>query len=142
MAAYLSFDEYTDMGGTLDETAFDELEYSAESYVDWYTFNRLRNETEIPEQVKKCIFYIMRLLQKRMEYMTPDDDSTEATSNSAKQIASQSNDGVSVHYNILYAEDVLTLVKDEVDITIKRYMQGLTNSLGRKLLYRGIYPDE
>lgn len=26
--------------------------------------------------------------------------------------------------------------------TVQKYLQGVTNSLGRKVLYRGIYPNE
>lgn len=141
---YLTFEEYLEMGGTLDETIFSDIAYEADSYVDWYTFNRLWNEEEIPERVKKCIYHIIGLIQKEMDLNLDDtsaaDSGTEKTGTG--QIASQSNDGVSISYNIISAKDAIEMARKDVDNTIKRYLQGVTNSLGRKLLYRGIYPDE
>lgn len=140
---YLTFDEYQEMGGVLDETAFNDLEFEAETYVDWYTFDRLRNETDIPDRVKKCMFHIIKLLNDQITLFSNDSGSSGSSSDSTnKQIASQSNDGVSVSYNIISASEALELAKNDVNQTIKRYLQGLSNSLGRKLLYRGIYPDE
>lgn len=140
---YLTFDEYQEMGGVLDETAFNDLEFEAETYVDWYTFDRLRNETEIPDRVKKCMYHIIKLLNDQITLFSNDSGSGGSSDDSAnKQIASQSNDGVSVSYNIISASEALELAKNDVNQTIKRYLQGLSNSLGRKLLYRGIYPDE
>ena len=40
---YLAYEDYQNMGGTLDETAFNDFEFEAETIVDWYTFNRLHN---------------------------------------------------------------------------------------------------
>lgn len=140
---YLTFEEYIEMGGTLDPTTFSDIAYEAESYIDWYTFNRLWNETEIPERVKKCIYHIIGLMQKEMDLdiTTPDVIDNDGKT-VAGQVASQSNDGVSISYNIISAKDAIEMARKDVDNTIKRYLQGVTNSLGRKLLYRGIYPDE
>lgn len=141
---YLTYDEFTETyGGTLDETTFDDLEFEAECYVDEYTFNRLHGETEIPERVKRCMAHIIKMLKSQMDLMnTPAVDGQTDSSGAVAGIASQSNDGVSISYNVISASDALTLSKQEVDKTIKRYLQGVSNSLGRKLLYRGIYPDE
>ena len=43
---YLTFDEYQEYGGTLDEAAFYQLEFEARAVIDWWTFNRLQNEEE------------------------------------------------------------------------------------------------
>lgn len=141
---YLTFEEFEDMGGTLEETAFNDLEFEAETYIDWYTFDRLRNEEEIPDRVKKCMYHIIKLLNDQMNLFNNGSDSsnTSTDANSNKQIAAQSNDGVSISYNVISASEALELAKKDVNATINRYLQGLTNSLGRKLLYRGIYPDE
>ena len=142
MAAYLSYSEYQSMGGTLDATTFADLEYEAESYVNWYTFNRLANETTIPDAVKKCIFHVMKLIQTQMGLLESSGGNDGTQSISSGVVASQSNDGVSISYNILSAKDAVELAKNNIDGTISRYLQGVTNSLGRRLLYRGIYPDE
>ena len=57
-------------------------------------------------------------------------------------IASQSNDGVSVSYNVLSAKDLLESNQKAVEQTVQRYLAYVMDSLGRKVLYRGIYPDE
>lgn len=141
---YLTYDEFTETyGGSLDETTFEDLEFEAECYVDEYTFSRLQNETEIPERVKRCMAHIINMLKSQMDLMnTPAVDGQTDSSGAVAGIASQSNDGVSISYNVISASDALALSKQEVDKTIKRYLQGVSNSLGRKLLYRGIYPDE
>lgn len=143
---YLTYDEYLDYGGTLDETAFNDIELDAEGYVDWYTFNRLQDEDEnnIPERVKKCMYQIIKLIQRTMGYDDAGSTASKAsgTDESDKGVLSQSNDGVSISYNILSAKDAIELAKKDIDNSINRYLQGVRNSLGRKLLYRGIYPDE
>lgn len=143
---YLTYDEYLDYGGTLDETAFNDIELDAEGYVDWYTFNRLQDEDEnnIPERVKKCMYQIIKLIQRTMGYDDAGNTGSTAsgTDESDKGVLRQSNDGVSISYNILSAKDAIELAKKDIDNSINRYLQGVRNSLGRKLLYRGIYPDE
>ena len=141
---YLTYVEYQEMGGTLDETAFNDLEFEAESYIDWYTFNRLWGQTEYPSRLKRCMYHIIRLIELKMKLMgqptiTEQQQSVDGT---GQMIESMSNDGVSISYNIISAHDALELTKREVDKTIEQQLAGVTNSLGRKLLYRGIYPNE
>ena len=141
---YLSFDEYQDMGGTLDETAFNDIEFEAETYIDWYTFNRLWGQEEYPPRLKRCVYHIIRLIALKMNLMGQPITTEQqiSSANNSPQIASMSNDGVSISYNIVSAHDALELTKKEVDKTIEQQLAGVTNNLGRKLLYRGIYPNE
>lgn len=140
--SYLLYSEYVSMGGQLEESVFNDLEYEAETYVDWVTFNRLQAENIIPDKVKTCIYHIIKLVALQMDIMGVPVDASNTASATGASIASQSNDGVSISYNTLSASDALELSKKEVDSLIHRYLQGVTNSLGRKLLYRGVYPDE
>lgn len=140
---YLTYDEYIDKGGTLSETDFDFLAYEAGSYIDWYTFNRLKKYTEIPQAVKDCEFYIIRLVQIKLGAM--GIGSLETSNDNvgfSQSIASQSNDGVSVSYNTLSAGDTIRSMSSEIEGAIQRHLRGVTNELGRQLLYRGLYPDE
>lgn len=140
---YLTYDEYTEVGGTLDETEFNYYAYEAESYIDWYTFNRLHNMTEIPDAVKRCEVFLIRLIQERLAaFGISYADASGSTDNSLKSILSQSNDGVSVSYNSLGAKDALSGISDEIEQTVNRCLAGVTNELGRKLLYRGLYAGE
>ena len=140
---YLTYDEYTEVGGSLDETEFNYYAYEAESYIDWYTFNRLHNMTEIPDAVKRCEVFLIRLIQERLAALGISTvDSSGNADNSLKSILSQSNDGVSVSYNSLGARDAIGGLSNEIKQTIDRFLAGVTNELGRKLLYRGLYPGE
>ena len=112
---YLTYDEYTEVGGTLDETEFNYYAYEAESYIDWYTFNRLHNMTEIPDAVKRCEVYLIRLIQERLAALGISTvDSSGNADNSLKSILSQSNDGVSVSYNSLGARDAISGLSNEI----------------------------
>jgi len=141
MVYYLTYDEYTEMGGTLDETLFDNLRLDAQGYIDWHTFNRLWNETEIPERVKICMYQLIALLNVTNNTLMPDVQSTHGINVNA-QITNQSNDGVSSTYAVFSAEMLYEKAKKEIDSCISRYLMGVMNSAGRKLLYRGLYPGE
>lgn len=140
---YLTYAEYTEVGGTLDETEFNYYAYEAESYIDWYTFNRLHNTTNIPDAVKRCEVYLIKFIQERLSVLgvTMGDDSGNAN-NPIMSVMSQSNDGVSVSYGSMSAKDANASLYKEVEQTIQRQLAGVTNELGRKLLYRGLYPNE
>lgn len=139
---YLTYAEYTQMGGSLDETTFTDLEYEARTYIDWVTFNRLWGEEEIPERVKECVYHIIKLIQNKLEALNTPAGSTEGSSGSLRSIASQSNDGVSISYNVLSAKDIIESSDDELQKVMNRYLQGIRNSLGYRLLFRGLYPGE
>lgn len=138
---YLTYEEYTNMGGTLDETAFEQFEWEARTKVDWYTFNRLQNEETYPEAVKRCVFKLISLLQAQDSAMGTSAVNAEDASVTS-QIASYSNDGVSVSYNTLSAKETLEAADNAVKRCVNEYLQGVVNSLGQKVLYRGIYPNE
>ena len=137
---YLTFTEYTEYGGTLEETAFNDLEFQARSVIDWWTFNRLTKETEYPEAVKRCMFRLIKLIDDRQQAMMIDSQSSDATKTAG--IASESNDGVATTYNTLSAQTAVDTLEKEMEDVIKLYLSSIRNSLGHNLLYRGIYPDE
>lgn len=143
---YLAYDEYMQMGGntnTVDKTAFENLEFEARSYIDYWTFNRLidNDEDTSPEAVKRCMFKLISLLlakQLALAVGTPEEDGTITRGN----IMSESNDGVSVSYGVLSANEVVKSTEDDIETTIRQYLGAVRNSLGQKVLYRGIYPNE
>ena len=140
---YLTYEEYTTMGGTLSEAAFNNIEFQAETYIDWYTFNRLQNETELPYRVKQCMFAIIDLLLNKDAMLNQLTGASSMLNGEVpKSIASQSNDGVSISYNVLPASDLMDDTTKAIEDTINKALQGVTNSLGRKLLYRGLYEYE
>lgn len=151
---YLTYDDYLDMGGTIeDETTFDDFAFEAECIINWYTFDRLKNDNKFDNNVKRCMYALIKLAQLKAAALASgsgvaiSSGSSTTTDGVQSQVAAYSNDGVSVSYNILSASEVFNALSattkgSEVDNLIKRYLQGVVNSLGRKVLYRGVYPDE
>ena len=137
---YLTYVEYQEMGGTLDETAFNQLEFEARAKIDWWTFNRLQNEVEYTEAVKRCMFALIRLIKDKQDSMVTNAQAGDGTKQAG--ITHQSNDGVSTSYNVISARSAVEMIKQDIQATIKMYLQGVRNSLGQKVLYRGIYPNE
>jgi hypothetical protein len=136
---YLTYDDYMNMGGTLSETAFNDFEIEAEVLVDWYTFNRLHKEAVLPVKVKQCIYKLISIAQLQNQSFSLGQNIDGSVTSA---IASQSNDGVSISYNVLNASEAFERCKTESVNTIQRYLNGVKDSLGHKLLYRGVYPNE
>lgn len=137
---YLTYEEYQNMGGTLDEATFNDFEFEAGAQIDWYTFCRLQKDTTFPEAVKRCDYALIKLLQDKRQASLVSGVSADGQTQAG--IASQSNDGVSVSFNTLSARDLIEMSKTEIEELVQRYLQGVVNSLGQKVLYRGVYPNE
>lgn len=137
---YLTYDAYKDMGGTLEESAFTDFAFEAESTINWYTFNRLVKEPSVSDNVKRLMFRLIGLIQLSQKAQSLGQD-TE-TGEVAGAIASQSNDGFSTSYNVLSASDAIKHSESEVKRLVRQYLGAEENSLGHKLLYRGVYPNE
>lgn len=137
---YLTYNEYTEYGGTLEETAFNQFEFEARTVIDWWTFNRLQADEIYPEAVKRCMFKLIQLISDKNTVMTVNPKDADGTVKTG--IMNESNDGVSTTYNTLSAKDTMDALQQEILKTIQMYLNGIRNSLGHKLLYRGLYPDE
>ena len=140
---YLSYAEYQNMGGTLDEATFNDFEFEAEATVDWFTFNRLRKflEEEYPEALKKCMYHIIKLLMNQ-SILNGTYAGDEEADGMALGTSSWSNDGVSQTFNVLSAKDLLDNTEKVMEQTVRKYLSNVTDQFGRRILYRGIYPDE
>lgn len=139
---YLTYEQYQELGGTLDETTFNELEFEARAKIDWWTFNRLKNESSYPEEVARCMYKLIKLLQQQQEASTLDGEGGDGASSNTAGIASMSNDGVSIGYNVMSASEAARQASKQMDTCIRQYLGDVKNSLGRKVLYRGLYPGE
>lgn len=147
---YLSYDEYTEYGGTLDETAFADLEYDAESTINWYTFNRLKRDewkdALKSSELKRCVYQLIRYKQMEDELLAASTGSASYGVGWKKEpgITKESNDGVSTSYNTLSSGELLAKFSGAKtkEGVIEQYLNGVLNDLGHSLLYRGIYPGE
>lgn len=139
---YLTYDEYQSLGGTLDETTFSDFEFDAEQIINWHTFNRLANDTYYDYSVKRLTYKLIEInyMKQQAKTLGKMDGGVEQTGNSA--ISSQSNDGFSTTYNVLNASESLRVFEEDTERLINQYLQYATNSMGHRLLYRGLYPNE
>lgn len=139
---YLTYDEYLAFGGTVEETAFDNLEFEARTVIDWWTYNRLQNDEEYPEAVKRCMFKLINLIIAKQQAQLLKNNGAVNTETTKSGIIQQSNDGVSTTYNVMSASEIIAQSGEDIKSTIRMYLQNVRNSLGRKVLYRGLYPGE
>mgnify|MGYP003571342222 CR=1 FL=1 len=85
---FLTYEQYVEMGGTLDEAAFNTNERRARGYINLMTHNRIKDETPVRECVKNAVYDLIDTLSQE----------TDNASSAVTGVSSKSNDGVSVTY--------------------------------------------
>ena len=138
---YLTYAEYQNMGGTLEESPFNDFEFQAEAQINYATFGRLKTDNNIPDEVKRLTKYLIDLLDKQAAALSLGK-SISSSAGPGAYVTSQSNDGVSVSYSGMAPTDLATMCKTELQNAVKNYLEGVKNEAGHKLLYRGLYPGE
>lgn len=129
---YLTYLEYQEMGGTLDETAFNRFSSRAEGLINKYTYRRLIGEDDIPEAVKRCMFGLITIVNQQEQTLS-------ATSG---MIASRSNDGVSESYVAMSPDSIYQNLNSQIEDIIKGSLTGVYNSKKQRLLFKGRYANE
>lgn len=124
---YLNYKEYKKLGGTLDQTPFNILEFQAQKEIDKLTFGRLKDLDEQINEVKMCIFELINTL---------DSYSLDINTNENKGIASENIDGYSVTYKSTTSEDIKAKNNEIKDI-IESYLSDCVLDNGIPYLYRG-----
>lgn len=125
---YLTFKEYRELGGTLAEVPFNELEYECRRIIDSRTQNRLKNADEIPEEVKMCEYKIIENLKGYYE----------AQLKAQKGIESENTDGYSVTYiSSNQINDLITAKKDNIQELVSTYLFGVIVN-NEHILYCGV----
>ena len=125
---YLSYQEYKDLGGTLEEVPFNELEYECERIIDSRTQNRLKNAEEIPQEVKMLEY---KMLENLQEYY-------KTLKNAQKGLQSENTDGYSVTY--IPSTQIGQLVQGNIEVLqdlISTYLFGVIVN-NEHLLYIGV----
>ena len=123
---YLTYSEYQNMGGTLDETAYNtfkrKAEYAVNSQANGKTGERIGKLTELPQSVKDCIFELIAHL------------SANAFDGTAVQSESQSLGGQSESYT--YARLTKAEADAQAEEIISTYLSPIKYN-GVSVLYRG-----
>lgn len=130
---YLTYDEYQELGGTLEEMPFNILEFEARKQIDMRTQNRLHNVDTIPNEVKMCMY---QLIDRINNY----NDSINSATNSNGSISSEQTDGYSISYNQVNATQIESIVNSkQIELTdiIISYLFGLVIN-GEHIIYCGV----
>ena len=120
---YLTYEEYSNMGGVLDLTAFNRNIDRACGVIDNATHNRIECMAEVPQRAKA-------LCRNLVEYLA-----RYSTSDMVVSSRSQSAGGVSESesYEIKTANDIY----GDIQNMIYDYLGNIENDNGTPLLYRG-----
>lgn len=123
---YLTYPEYKALGGTLDQSPFNILEYESRRRIDIKTQNRL-NVNDIPQEVKMCDFELINCIER---YVSSSEENKG-------NIANESIDGYSISYITLKDVSVVVSSKTkELNDIIRTYLLGVIYN-GEHLLYVG-----
>lgn len=82
---YIEYDEYLELGGKVSEDAFVILERKAQRWLDYFTFDRVKYLTKIPDEVKEVIVEFIDRLQS-YEDQTLDGQLISKYSNGVEDI--------------------------------------------------------
>ena len=128
---YLTYAEYRSLGGALDITPFNLLEFEARRKIDISTRDRLKNieSTNIPQEVKLCIYNLISSIES---YASSIKSATENGN-----IASENTDGYSVTYvKSAQIKDIISSKSVELDDIIRTYLLGVVVN-GQHIMYIG-----
>lgn len=126
---YLTYAEYIELGGTLEEVPFNELEFECRKIIDSRTQNRLHSATEIPDEVKMCEF-------KMIDTLVSYSASKEQAQSSVKK--SENIEGYSATY--LTSNEIQQLITTQIaDIQelVSTYLFGVIVN-NEHILYCGV----
>lgn len=120
---YLTFEEYSKIGGTLDVTAFNRYSLRTFAIIREKTHGRIDKMETVPEEVK-------HLCRDLIEYMFHN-----VTTDRTVASVSQSQGGASESKS--YVNKTTADIEEEINNIIYDYLASVTNDKGIPLLYRG-----
>lgn len=125
---YLSYEEYMELEGTLEEVPFNELEFECRRIIDSRTQNRLKNAEEIPQEVKMLENKMIQTLQGYYVSLNKAQSG----------VASENTDGYSVSY--ISSNQISQLIEGKIDVLqdlVSTYLFGVIVN-NEHLLYCGV----
>ena len=123
---YLSYEDYKGLGGTLDLTPFNLLEFESRRKIDLRTQNRLvgLDYEDIPDEVKLCEFKIINTILKGYDEEITRGKSSETVGN----------------YSVTYNDDMKKVIENknaELNDLILAELYGVIIN-GQHILYCGV----
>ena len=119
---YLTYDEYSTMGGICDLTAFNRNIDRACGIIDNATHNRIEGMTEVPQRARA-------LCRDLIEYLVEN--------NGIKVLTSKSQSAGGVSESESYATKTADDVYGDIQNMLYDYLGNETDDNGTPLLYRG-----
>ena len=120
---YLTYEEYTEIGGTLDLTAFKRNIDRACAFIDASTQNRLQSVLEPSTKVKACVRDLVEYLANNMS--------------SGKAVTSKSQSAGGVSESESYIVKTADEMYGDIQNILCDYLYGLCDDKGTPLKYRG-----
>ena len=120
---YLTYEEYLDIGGTLDLAAFNRNIDRACGFVDLHTKNRLQSVLEVSQKSKACVRDLVEYLSNNVS--------------SYKVIASKSQSAGGVSESESYATKSTNEINAEMLNIVYDYLAAEKDDFGTPLMYRG-----
>ena len=120
---YLTYEEYTEIGGTLDLTAFNRNIDRTCGFIDLHTQSRLQSVSEVSQRAKACV-------RDLVEYLANNVSSGKAVTSK-----SQSAGGVSESEG--YANKTTDETNAEMLCIVYDYLATEKDDCGAPLMYRG-----
>jgi len=126
MNVYLSYDEYLDMGGLLQQAAFARWEAQAALTIDRMTQKRIRDMAVAPDTVKQLVFELIALA------------SAADPLNPALYLTQETEIVDGVHSSRIYSQGRGNMVTGRMEQLVVAYLGDVTDDTGMPLLYLGV----
>lgn len=124
---YLTYNEYKSLGGNLDQTPFNLLEYEARRIIDNRTLQRLKEIEIIPQEVKMCMFSLINTI-----------NNYASQGQTSKNISSESVGSYSVSYTTgTQIQETINSKNAELTYIVLNYLTGVIVN-GEHLVYLGV----
>lgn len=120
---YLTYEEYTEIGGTLDLTAFKRNIDRACGFVDSHTFGRLHKSQTVSRMVKSCVRDLVEYIASNMT--------------NGSSITSKSQSSVGVSESESYKTKNTDEINEEMLHIVYDYLINEFDVDGVPLMYRG-----
>lgn len=121
---YLTYEQYSNIGGTLEKSAFERVIFAACAIVDYYTQCRLQENASENEKVQYCV-------RDLCEYIDANND----VKYKAITTKSQSAGGVSESES--YAQKSSDDVRNDMYDVVCMYLSAEVDNNGTPLMYKG-----
>ena len=124
---YLTYNKYKALGGSLDQTPFNLLEFEARRKINERTLGRVEKTSEIPQEVEMCMFSLINLL-----------NSYNNENQTSKNISSESVGSYSVSYATgTQIQEIIKSKNAELNDIILTYLTGVIVN-GQHLVFLGV----